>query len=358
MKLWRFSFWMLLFITSTVIIPSSLATDLHNKFIPVLCYHRVSPKISSIYDLTPEMLEEHLQFFKENGYHPITALQYVNSQTHPEILPDNPVVLTFDDGNKDHYQYVFPLLQQYGYQATFFIYPAAVSEKSAYSITWDELLEMKQAGMDIESHTFTHPFLTRTETRPDDPHYLKWLDHELMDSKNLLERKLHTKIALLAYPYGWYNCVVETKAVEAGYQGIFNVNWGTNLLDENPLRLKRRPVSNNFSLFEMERYLTSKPLSLEIISPDDASIINEKPMIQFKLRNPHLPRVDIVVDKYKGDLTPNNQGIFTFTKFKTLYSGYYMIIVSGYDDNGQLYINTWGFDYQKPTVDTDKLPNE
>jgi hypothetical protein len=169
---------------------------------------------------------------------------------------------------------------------------------------------------------------------------------------------LKIKVALLAYPYGWYNCIVETSTVQADYQGIFTVNWGTNLQDENPLRLKRRPVSNNFSLLEMERYLSSKPLSLEIISPDDASIISEKPEIQFKLLDPKLHRVDIVIDKYKGSLTPNQQGIFTFTKFKTLYSGYNMIIVSGYDDNDQLYINSWGFDYQKPPVDLNKPTTE
>jgi poly-beta-1,6-N-acetyl-D-glucosamine N-deacetylase len=158
MKSYRFSFWMILLITAIIIPTLHAVADSENKLIPILCYHRVNPKIKNIFDLTPEMLEEQLQFFKENDYHPITALQYFKSQGHPEYLPDKPVVLTFDDGNKDHYQYVFPLLQQYGFQATFFIYPAMVFEKSDYFITWDELSEMVKAGMDIESHTFSHRF--------------------------------------------------------------------------------------------------------------------------------------------------------------------------------------------------------
>lgn len=358
MKFCRSVFWIILFTISVGSLLALSANETPNKYVPVLCYHRVTPKINSIYDITPEMFEEHLQFFKANGYHPITALQYFKFQDQPENLPQKPIILTFDDGSKGHYQYVFHLLKQYGFKATFFIYPAAVFEKNDYSITWDELLEMTTAGMDIESHTYTHPFLTHTKTRPDDPRYLKYLDHELKDSKDLLEQKLHTKVEFLAYPYGWHNCIVETKAVEAGYQGTFNVNWGTNLSDENPLRLKRRVVSHNLTLFQINRYLQSKPLLLEIISPNDASILSEKPVVQFKPKNPQLSQIDIVVGEYEGALSPDPRGIFTFTEFKTNRSGYYMIIVSGYDDNGQLYINSWGFDYQKPSEElTNVVPN-
>ena len=133
-----------------------------NQPVPIVCYHRVIPKTPSIYDLTPEMLEEQFKFMKEHGYHPLTALQYINLQKTPELFPDKPVVLTFDDGNKSHYQNVFPLLKKYGYKATFFIYPSAVLNNSTKYITWSELAEMSQAGMDIESHTRDHPYLTST----------------------------------------------------------------------------------------------------------------------------------------------------------------------------------------------------
>jgi peptidoglycan/xylan/chitin deacetylase (PgdA/CDA1 family) len=348
MRIRQLSFWLLLIIPLTLSITSLSAKNTSYPYVPVLCYHRINPKISSIYDLTPENLAAHLQFFRDNGYHPITAIQYIQSQEHPQNLPDKPVILTFDDGNKDHYLYVFPLLRQFGYKATFFVNPGPILEKNKYAMSWDELLEMSQAGMDIESHTFSHPFLTKTNTRPDDPHYLQWLEHELRDAKMTLEQQLHTKVELLAYPFGWFNCIIEAKAVEAGYQGIFSVNWGVNQTTENPLRIKRRAVSHDLSLLEMERYLTSKPLSIEIISPNDAAILYEKPLVQFKLNDPSISRIDIIIGNYKGELAPDSQDIFTFTKFETPYFGYYMIIVSGYDHQGNLYINSWGFDYQKP----------
>ncbi|HEX3046334.1 MAG TPA: polysaccharide deacetylase family protein, partial [Bacillota bacterium] len=146
----------------------SLKTEsqLKNIFIPMLCYHRVTPDVRSLYDLTPEMFESQLQFFKDEGYHPITGLQYIKLQKYPEYVPDKPVILTFDDGSIGHYQYVFPLLKKYGFLATFFVYPDVVFQNTEKLITWPELAEMAQAGMDIESHTMSHSYLTKPGADP------------------------------------------------------------------------------------------------------------------------------------------------------------------------------------------------
>ncbi len=334
----------------TVILNSTItiATNNQEKFVPIFCYHRVNPTIKSIYDLTPAMLESQFQYFKINGYHPITALQYIQFQNKPELFPDKPIVLTFDDGSKDHYNYVFPLLLKYNYKATFFVYPKQIAKKSARLITWDELSKMVQAGMDIESHTFSHSFLTRTKLRPDNPKYLQLITHEIKDSKKIIEENLRIKVLLLAYPYGWYNCVLETCAVQANYLGVFTVNWGVNRLDENPLRIKRRAVSNRFDFKEMKSYLTSKPLPLQIISPRNGSIISQKPQIKFKVLNKNINRIDIIVGKYKKTITPSYDGTYFLDPYKELKSGFHLIIVSAYDKYNQLYINSWGFDYHQP----------
>jgi peptidoglycan/xylan/chitin deacetylase (PgdA/CDA1 family) len=330
---------------------------LKNIFIPMLCYHRVIPKPAGIYDLTPAMLERQIQFMLAEGYRPITALQYVKLQKYPQFFPDKPVVLTFDDGTKSHFQYVFPILRKYGIKATFFVYPGNIVFKSDLQLTWTDLKKMARAGMDIQSHTFSHPFLTKTNFKRDDPRYLGWLDRELKESKRVLEEHLKIKVDLLAYSYGWFNYIVETKAIEAGYQGIFTVNWGVNRIDENPLRLKRRAVSNRLSQVELQRYLTSKPLSLDVISPTDAAIIGEVPVIQFKLANRELVLTDMVVGKNKGVLRPDSKGIFS-ASLKGTYRGYNTVIISGYDDQHHLWIGSWGFDYEpetEPDVPEDNL---
>ncbi|HEX3046348.1 MAG TPA: polysaccharide deacetylase family protein [Bacillota bacterium] len=318
--------------------------------VPILCYHRIIPKVTSVFDLSPAMLEQQFKFFIDHGYHPITALQFTEFQKQPELFPEKPLVLTFDDGNKSHYKYVFPLLKKYSLKATFFVYPSAiVSHPSKKYLTWAELGAMSQAGMDIESHTMNHPYLTNPDTHFANPGYLKWLDFELVNAKNLLEQKLKNQVKLLAYPYGLFNQVVETKAVEAGYAGIFTVNWGVNTLSENPLRLKRRIVTNKYSLPFLERLLTTKPLAPDIITPPDASIITQIPLIQFRLKESNITSVKIQIGKNKRVLTPDRQGSFSYQPQK-LRLGYNMIIISASDTQKNEYLGSWSLYYQKPSA--------
>lgn len=315
--------------------------------IPTLTYHRVIPKAFSIYDYTPEQLESHLRYFKENGYTPITALQMIEMLANPEQLPEKPVVLTFDDGHKSHYTTAFPLLKKYGYQATFFVCTDVIAERSEKQLTWDELRIMGQAGMDIQSHTKSHPYLTQARKDESQSAYLKRISSEIYDSKRILEEKLQCKVDLLAYPYGWFNQIIETIAVQAGYQGLFTVNWGVNLPTANPLRIRRRVMENTMGQNDLQGILTAKPLPIEVIQPEDAVRLGQAPEIKFKIADSRIKKVEIKVRSSTAQLTSDQDGYFSWSGLKDLRSGYHMIIIKGIDEANQPLISSWGFDYQK-----------
>ena len=329
-----------------------------NTIIPILCYHRVIPNGNNIYDITPENLEKQLQFMLDHGYHPITALQFISLQKSPGLLPEKSVVISFDDGSISHYQNVFPILKKLGLKATFFVYPSAVLNKESKKyITWTELQEMVKAGMDIECHTLYHPYLVRTHTNITDPKYLKWLDHQLKDSKEILENHLNIKVNLLAYPFGLFNQLIESKAIAAGYKGIFTINAGTNFINENPMRLKRLIVNGKTSTTDLENFFRTKPLPVQIISPVDSSVVAEYPVIKFSLTGIKLPKVHIQVGNNNADLYPDANGNFTYQIQKPMI-GFNMIVISGYDDarSKDFYMNSWCFDYliQNKTNDMSK----
>jgi len=327
-----------------------------NMAIPMLCYHRIIPNGNNIYDITPKQLETQLQFMKARGYHPITALQFISLQKSPQLLPDKPVVITFDDGSKSHYQNVLPILKKLGLKATFFVYPSAVvNHESKKYLTWTELSEMVKAGMDIESHTLYHPYLVHAHTNITDPNYLNWLDHQLKVSKELLENHLNITVKLLAYPFGLFNQLIESKAIAAGYSGIFTINGGANLLNENPMRLKRMIMNRQISTADLEKFFQSKPLPVAIISPTDASIVAEYPVIQFRLTSVKLPMIHVQVNNQSADLYPDANGNFTYQVPKSM-NGFNLIVISGYDDRKDFYVNTWCFDYliQNKTNDMSK----
>jgi peptidoglycan/xylan/chitin deacetylase (PgdA/CDA1 family) len=81
-----------------------------------------------------------------------------SAQIVREPIPDKLVVLTFDDAVASHATYVAPLLERYGFGATFFVceFPKPpFSDKSLY-MTWEQIRSLNQRGFEIGNHTATH----------------------------------------------------------------------------------------------------------------------------------------------------------------------------------------------------------
>ena len=72
-------------------------------------------------------------------------------------IPNGLVVLTFDDGNKSDFTYVAPLLNRYGFGATFYITEGLnFLENKEYYLTWEEVHQLHQSGFEIGNHTRHH----------------------------------------------------------------------------------------------------------------------------------------------------------------------------------------------------------
>ena len=120
--------------------------------VPILMYHAVSDDMWGINELfvSPSDMEEQLQYLVDNGYDPI----FFSDLTHLADY-DKPVILTFDDGYDDNYNYLFPLLRQYNVKATCFIITGMLGDQ--YYMTAEQAREMSESGLvDIQSHTVDH----------------------------------------------------------------------------------------------------------------------------------------------------------------------------------------------------------
>src|SRR6266571_3914447 len=104
-------------------------------------------------------------------------------------LPQNSVVITIDDGWRSTFTEVFPEMKRRHFPFTVFIYPRIIGQ-TPYALTWRQVREMADAGVDIESHSYSHPFLTRRRNAAlADREYAAWLERELAESKHTLERE-------------------------------------------------------------------------------------------------------------------------------------------------------------------------
>ena len=127
------------------------------KEIPVLLYHNVGnyPKVLMEDGLLPETFRQQMQFFSENGYNIVTLDQALDHLAGRDKLPPKSLALTIDGGYRDACTYVFPVLKNHKFHATFFIMPECIGGErkikgtSIPCLNWDEVNEIAESGMEI-----------------------------------------------------------------------------------------------------------------------------------------------------------------------------------------------------------------
>ncbi len=70
-------------------------------------------------------------------------------------IPDKTVILTFDDAVKSQFTVVVPLLEHYGFKATFYITHAWMEDKEHF-MSWEDAADLNRKGFEIGNHTWTH----------------------------------------------------------------------------------------------------------------------------------------------------------------------------------------------------------
>jgi peptidoglycan/xylan/chitin deacetylase (PgdA/CDA1 family) len=194
--------------------------------IAILTYHNFNPTVPGSMSLTPERFETQLKWLKEKGYTVIPLKDLVSYlQGKNIVLPAKSVVITADDGWESVYTYMLPLVRKYQIPVTLFIYPSTISE-GTHAMTWDQLKELQNTGLfDIQSHTETHPNFKQEKRHRSAESYAKFVNFELVHSKQVLEEKLGKKMTLLAWPFGIYDEYLEQQAAKAGYEMAFTIDY-------------------------------------------------------------------------------------------------------------------------------------
>ena len=174
----------------------------------VLCYHSVHPS-KQFSSATPELFAGQIAWLKNNCR--LISFSEVHDQAAVSRQRDEPVVaLTFDDGYADNYEFAFPVLSTYKVTATFFLtigliekepqvverfrQQRAATYEEVRPLTWDQILHMREKGMEFGTHTWSHPNLAQLD---DDS-----ATRELARPKKVLEQRLGETVTVCAYPYG------------------------------------------------------------------------------------------------------------------------------------------------------------
>ena len=165
---------------------------------PVLEYHTITDtpeEDSERYNVTPAEFNSQLDYLKENGYNTITMRDFIEAKNGRFTMPDNPIILTFDDGYEDNYTNMLPILEAHNMKAVVYVIANNIG-KPEY-LTFEELRDMQNRGIEIGCHTANHRPLTELNREE--------LMHEISDSKIYLEWNGINYIISFSYPNGLYN---------------------------------------------------------------------------------------------------------------------------------------------------------
>lgn len=165
---------------------------LKHKVMIALMYHRVSddgkwPDIT----VSTENFARQIQYLK-NNFKVISGDKMIAELSGDGIRDVNEVIITFDDGFKDNYDYAYPILKSYDMPAIIFVATDYIPHE--YALNRSEMMELMGNHIDIGAHTITHPVLASLEADE--------AEREIAGSKKELEIMLGKEVKYFAYPYG------------------------------------------------------------------------------------------------------------------------------------------------------------
>ncbi|MDN4162846.1 polysaccharide deacetylase family protein [Nocardioides abyssi] len=208
-------------------------------------WHRVDGRTSDGLSTGVDDFRRHLDALEGWGAQVLPLTEAVE-RLRAGTLPERAVALTFDDGYASVVDTAWPILRERGLPMTLFVVSGILEgHRFAWDAheadpcrvgrlrpaTADELLAAAQEGLDIGSHTVSHPWLPELDDAT--------LRHEMVDSRAALEELLGREVRSVAYPTGGWDPRVRAAALAAGYTVGITVDRGLNTDRVHPLSLRR-----------------------------------------------------------------------------------------------------------------------
>lgn len=219
--------------------------------LPVVMYHSVldnSQRVSK-YVITPKTLKEDLEYLKSEGYTTITTSDLVAFVCEGVPLPQNPVLITFDDGYFNNFSYVFPVLKEtkqkavlsvVGVYADTFSKEGEVLNNNYSHATWQQIKEMHDSGLvEIENHSYDMHDLSRRKgilrNKGEDKHlYRENLINDTLRASSLIEQATGKKPSAYTYPFGAVSKDARQIIESLGFKVTYGCEEGINVITRNP----------------------------------------------------------------------------------------------------------------------------
>ena len=306
--------------------------------VTILCYHTFDSAAKTPFTVAHARFDEQLRYLYVQKIPVIPLSQLTDYLQGKAALPPRSVVITIDDGYKTAKEIAWPILQKYGDPFTLYVYPQSISHLRG-SLKWDDLRLMAASGVDIESHSMTHPLLTHPGKPMNKNEYHAWIEGELLEPKRRIESELQRPVTSIAYPYGGYDEFIMERTKAAGYLTATTCDDGDVASYTDPMKLNRRLVFPQTTMKAFTQNIMSPPIQMADLSPRDGERVKKIPAeIQARIVNidsiqPETAR--LLVDKAGGHWRPvkvdAKTGILSYPLPNATRTGYYYVSLSAKD---------------------------
>jgi len=238
--------------------------------VPIIMYHLVTETSRFIGRdaIRPGELKNDLQYLKDNGYNTVTMADLIKFVKKGKSLPENPIVLTFDDGNASDYDVLFPLLKEYDMKAVISIIGVTTDEMTAkyaknpsdrfHNLTWEQIAEMHKSGIvEVQSHGYDLHGKAGSgkRWRESADTYHQRLRADLQKLQSLCEEHLGENPNTFCYPLGIISKGSQAVLEEMGFMASLSCQEGMNIIKEGDMSC----------LFELKRVNRPSGKSVEAI---------------------------------------------------------------------------------------------
>ncbi len=242
----------------------------------VFTYHRFNDSRYPSTNISIEDFQAHLDLLSQERLSVLTLGQVVDKLQKGLSLPPRCAVITVDDAYRSFLTDGWPLLKQYGYQATLFVSTDTVG--GGGYLGWQELRQLQDAGIEIGNHSANHAYLLDRLPSESNANWKNRVTADLRRSQQDFENHLGSAPKLFAYPYGEFAPELVALVKSEGFTAAFGQQSGVVTPGQDFFRLPRFPVGGGYaSLDEFRSKLFMKRLAVRVISPDSSVIHNENP---------------------------------------------------------------------------------
>ncbi len=274
----------------------------------VLGYHDFTAgKSKNPMEINVDHFRDQMQALKDARLPVISMADFLSWRRGERDIQDPSVVITMDDGWKSVHKLALPVLKEFGYPFTVFLYKRFVNG-GGRALTTPEIREIMANKGEVGSHSVSHPLPSKIKglqkKSPDEAD--TFLRMEMKDSKQFLEDMLALPVRTYAYP-GGYNTEREQEiGKESGYEALFTVNPARVTWDMPAGRLPRYiiigndPADSNFRRAVSSRGTSGGDLAKALLGgPEGEALVSTTPKPDATVAA-RMPLIEVDVSKLTG----------------------------------------------------------